>query len=79
MMETVNYYNFNRSNLYVLLLDATKAFDRVKYFKLFIELSNRHMSPLVIRLLMYMYTNQRLQVSWEDEMSGQFGIVNGVK
>ncbi len=31
MMETVNYYNINRSNLYVLLLDATKAFDRVKY------------------------------------------------
>ncbi len=30
MMETVNYYNFNRSNVYVLLLDATNAFDRVK-------------------------------------------------
>ncbi len=27
MMETVNYYNFNRSNVYVLLLDATKVFD----------------------------------------------------
>ncbi len=27
MMETVNYHNFNRSNVYVLLLDATKAFD----------------------------------------------------
>ncbi len=26
MMETVNYYNFNRSNVYVLLSDATKAF-----------------------------------------------------
>ncbi len=62
MMETVNYYNFNRSNVYVLLLDATKAFDRVKYCKLFRELSNRQMSPLVIRLLMYMYTNQRLRV-----------------
>ncbi len=26
MMETVNYYNFNSSNVYDLLLDATKAF-----------------------------------------------------
>ncbi len=78
-METVNYYNFNRSNVYVLLLDATKAFDQVKYCKLFRELSNRQMSPLVIRLLMYMYTNQRLWVRWWDEMSGQFGVVNGVK
>ncbi len=75
MMETVNYYNFNRSNVYVLLLDATKAFYQVKYCKLFRELSNRHMSPLVIRLLMYMYTNLRLRVRWGDEMYGQFGVV----
>ncbi len=79
MMETVHCYNFNRSNVYVSLLDATKAFDRVKYCKLFRELSNRQMSPLVIRLLMYMYTNQRLWVRWGDEMSRQFGVVNGVK
>ncbi len=37
------------------------------------------MSALVIRLLMYMYTNQRLRVRWGDEMSGQFDVVNGVK
>ncbi len=79
MMETVNYYNFNRSNVYVLLLDATEALDRVKYCKLFREVSNRQMSPLVIMLLMYMYTNQILQVRWEDDMSSQFGVVNCVK
>ncbi len=79
MMETVNYYNCNRSNVYVLLLDVTKAFDWFKYCKLFRELSNRHMSSLVIRLLMYMYANQRLRVRWGDVMSSQFGVVNGVK
>ncbi len=46
--------------------------------KLFRKLSNRQMSPLVIRLLMYMHTN-RLWVRWGDDMSGQFGVVNGVK
>ncbi len=44
VMETVNYYNFNRCNVYVLVLDATKAFDQVMYCKLFRELSNRQMS-----------------------------------
>ncbi len=34
---------------------------------------------LVIRLLMNMYTNQRLQVRLGDVMSSQFGVVNGVK
>ncbi len=35
--ETVNHYNFNKSNKFVLFLDATKAFDRVRYCKLFKE------------------------------------------
>ena len=38
MLETVNYYNFNKSNVFVLMLDASKAFDRVNYCKLFGEL-----------------------------------------
>ena len=32
MLETVNYYNLNKSNVFVLMLDASKAFDRVNYF-----------------------------------------------
>ncbi len=51
----------------------------IKYCKLFRERFNRQMSPLVIRLLMYMYTNQRLWDREGDEKSSQFGVVNGVK
>ncbi len=29
--EIISYYNGNRSNVYIVLLDATKAFDRVNY------------------------------------------------
>ena len=29
--ETVNYFRKNNSNVYVMLLDATKAFDKVNY------------------------------------------------
>ncbi len=38
MLETISYYNFNHTNVYALFLDATKAFDRVHYGKLFKEL-----------------------------------------
>ncbi len=37
MLETISYYNFNHTNVYALLLDATKAFDKVYYRKLFKE------------------------------------------
>ena len=37
MLETVNYYNFNTFNVFVLMLDASKAFDIVNYCNLFRE------------------------------------------
>ena len=49
MLETVNYYNFPKSNVFVLMLDASKAFDRVNYCKLFGELLKRDISPIVLR------------------------------
>ncbi len=79
LLETVNYYNANGSNVYTLLLDASKAFDRVDYCKLFKVLLKRQMSPLVMRLLLYMYTQQKLQVKWGSKTSHQFDARNGVK
>ena len=46
------------------MLDASKAFDRVNYCKLFGELLKRDISPIVLRLLLYMYTSQTLRVKW---------------
>ena len=68
-----------KSNAFVLMLDASKAFDRVNYCKLFRELLKREMSPLVLRLLLYMYTNQTLRVKWGSVMSESFTVMNGVK
>ncbi len=79
MLETISYYNFSHTNVYALFLDATKAFDRVYYGKLCTELCKRNMSPLVTRLLLYMYTNQKLQVKWGGKSSSQFGVLNGTK
>ena len=64
MLETIDHYNFMKSNAFVLMLDASKAFDRVNYCKLFRKLLKREMSPLVLRLLLFMYTNQKLRVKW---------------
>ena len=38
LLEIVDYYNYNKSDVFVLMLDASKAFDRVRYCKLFNEL-----------------------------------------
>ena len=46
LLEIIDYYNYNKSDAFVLMLDACKAFDRVRYCKLFNELLDRDMSPV---------------------------------
>ena len=65
--------------VHVLLLDASKAFDRVNYCMLFQKLIDKGMCPLVVRLLLHMYTHQKLQVRWNDVISNQFSVKNGVR
>ena len=61
------------------MLDASKAFDRVNYCTLFGELLKRDISPIVLRLLLYMYTSQTLRVKWGHTVSNYFTVRNGVK
>ena len=49
--EVVQYYVNNNSNVYVVLLDCSKAFDRVNYVKLFSLLLDTGQCPLVARFL----------------------------
>ena len=79
MLEIIGYYNFNKADVDVLLLDASKAFDRVNYCKLFNELLKRNISPVLWRLLLYMYKTQSLRVKSSDTTSPQFTAMNGVK
>ena len=48
--EIINHYMSNNSNVYSCLLDASKAFDKVHYGKLFHILLNRK-----VRFVLYDY------------------------
>ena len=79
VLETIEYYKRNGSNVHVVLLDASKAFDRVNYIKLFEKLLNKGMCPLTVRLILNMYTKQKLQVKWNDHLTQKFEVTNGVR
>ena len=79
LKDTIEYYTENGSECYLLLLDASKAFDRVEYVKLFNILRDRGLCPIVLRLIMNMYTNQEIQVKWNTLLSSKCKISNGVK
>ena len=64
---------------YSLFLDAIKAFDRVEYVRLFSLLLKKGLSPVIVILLLNMYTNQCANVSWCNEVSDTFKYSNGIK
>ena len=66
LLETIDYYNENDTDCYLLLLDASKAFDQVEYVKLFNTLRHGKMCPVGLRMLMNMYIIQQIQVKWNN-------------
>ena len=77
--ETIQYYRNNGSNVFALLLDASKAFDKVQYTKLFKLLRARDICPLILRLLLNMYIVNTALVIWCNVQSDEFNVKNGVK
>jgi hypothetical protein len=77
--EVINHYNRKHSDVYVILLDASKAFDRVNYVKLFKLLIDNGICPLVAHFLDLMYTNQLVRVKWNSHVTPTFKVSNGVK
>lgn len=79
--ETVNYYlsSTNAGKCYGVMIDASKAFDRVDFSLLFKELLQRNLPSPIIRLLLVIYRNQNMVVKWNNAKSAAFNVVNGVR
>ena len=78
--ETIQYYiEKGGKRIYLLLLDATKAFDKVSYKVLFDIMLEKNVCPRIVNLLYYMYSNQLCHIKWGDETFASFSISNGVK
>ena len=60
--------------VYVLLLDASKAFDKIAFNILFNELRDRSLCPKITKLLYYRYTNQECSIRWDSEHSDHFNV-----
>ncbi len=58
MKEVVTYYWNRQSNVYFVFIDASKAFKRVRYNRLFQVLYDRGLPPIITRLIIDMYIRQ---------------------
>ena len=69
IQEIASYYNNMHTDVFLCTLHASKAFDRVHLGKLFALLHNRGLPPVGNRLLLDMYTRQRMCITWNGVKS----------
>lgn len=79
LKEIVAKYQSLHSSIFLCFIDASKAFDRVNHKKLFLRLCLRGVSKYLIRILVFWYANQMMQVKWGSVLSAPFHVSNGVK
>jgi len=60
LKEALLHYKNSGSNIFSCFLDASKAFDRVNHSVLFQKLIRRGVPAVIVRLLVYWYTNQTM-------------------
>ena len=75
----VEHYNMRGRVVYGTAMDCSKAFDMVRWTELFMELRKKGVSPVFLRLLLFIYMNQQCDVRWNGSYSHRFPVSNGVR
>ena len=79
LMETATHFVNNNSCVYSCFLDASKAFDKVHYGKLFNLMHKRGVPSVIVRFILDGYIRHRMCAQWERHTSISFHVCNGVK
>ena len=79
LKELLAYYVDHQSSVYCTFFDASKAFGRLQYCKLFELLVSRQLLAPIIGVLINLYTCNYVRVAWCGIVSDYFLAINGVK
>ena len=77
--QIADHYISKGGAMFSCLLDATKAYPRLKYDKLFNILMEKDIPPLILRSIINMYVNQELKAEWSGKYSNELTASNGTK
>ena len=74
-----NYYHHRGGRVHACFLDASKAFDKVKFDKMFAKVIDKGLPAIVVRALVYAYEEQEAWVKLAGKVSTKFRITNGTR
>ena len=75
----IDHFTRRGNPIYSAAMDMSKAFDLVKWSKLFDTLMKQKVDPIFLRLLLYIYTHQKCSVRWCRANSDWFSVKSGVR
>ena len=78
VVETVDYFLRNGSEVFGCSMDKSKAFDLTKFSILFRKMFEAKLSMIFLRLIIFTYISQFCNVRWNNQNSRSFLISNGV-
>ena len=79
LKEILDKYNRQNSTIFMCFIDASKAFDRINHEKLFNKLHERGVPKFLVRILVFWYAHQTMQIKWGNSVSAPFHVNNGVR
>ena len=77
--EVATYFMRRGTAISACLLDCSKAFDKCRYDKLFTKLIEKGLPSIVVRVLIFMYQEQKGWVKLGSMISEPFSIGNGTR
>ena len=75
----MHFFNNRSSNVYIVSLDASKAFDRVNNFRLFSTLINKTFPIVFIKVIINWYSILRTIIRWNGFESDNLRVLSGVR
>ena len=75
----IEHFNRNGAAVFGAAMDMSKAFDLVEWSTLFHTLRERRVEPILLRVMLYIYTHQQCDVKWSEQHSYRFAVRNGVR
>ena len=79
VLETVDWYLNNGSEVFTCAMDMTKAFDLTLHSLLFRKMAKAGFPVIFLRLFIFIYKHQTANVRWNGELSACFSMINGCR
>jgi hypothetical protein len=79
LKSVVDYYRLNGSYVFASFLDLSKAFDSVNHKTLFNKLTDLKFPANMLKLLIFWYSKQQMNVRWKQIVTDSFCMKNGTR